>query len=27
VTGLPVMALPMLQEFHIDLGFKLNHCC
>ena len=24
-TGLPVMSLPMLQEFHIDLGFKLNH--
>jgi DNA-binding Lrp family transcriptional regulator len=25
VTGLPVMSLPMLKEFHIDLGFRLNH--
>lgn len=24
-TGLPVMSLPMLHEFHIDLGFELNH--
>jgi len=24
-TGLPVMSLPMLREFHIDLGFQLNH--
>jgi DNA-binding Lrp family transcriptional regulator len=24
-TGLAVMSLPMLAEFHIDLGFKLNH--
>lgn len=23
-TGLPVLALPLLEEFHIDLGFDLN---
>jgi DNA-binding Lrp family transcriptional regulator len=27
LTGLPVMSLPMLEEFHIDLGFRLNHSC
>lgn len=24
-TGISVMSLPMLHEFHIDLGFELNH--
>ena len=24
-TGLTVMSLPLLEEFHIDLGFRLHH--
>ncbi|HNE01785.1 MAG TPA: Lrp/AsnC family transcriptional regulator, partial [Plasticicumulans sp.] len=23
-TGLPVLRLPLLQEYHIDLGFRLH---